>query len=268
MQSLIPPLGLGTFARTGDEGVEAILAGLALGYRHLDTAQTYDTEAVIGRALKRSGLKRSDVFITTKVADSKLARKDFLPSLRDSLDRLGVDQVDLTLVHWPSWRDAVPLSEYMEELAKARALGLTRLVGVSNFTIRHLEDSIAILGAGEIATNQVELHPYFQNRKLRDYCKEAGIAVTAYMPLAKGRVAREPVIREIAARRNETPAAVALAWLLQQGLIVIPASGKRENMASNLRATSIMLSEEEMAAIAALERGDRMINPVKSPAWD
>jgi 2,5-diketo-D-gluconate reductase B len=264
----IPLLGLGTFGRRGSEGQAAIEAALELGYQHLDTAQTYDTEENIGRALKAGGLPRDEVFITTKIADSNLSRDRFMPSLEESLGKLGVDHVDLTLIHWPSWRDAVPFAEYMEELARAKTLGLTRLIGVSNFTIAHLEKATALLGAGEVATNQVELHPYFQNRKLADYCKANGIAVTAYMPLAKGRMCAEPVVMEIAGHHDASAAAVTLAWLLQQGMIVIPASGSRKNMAANLDAASIHLTEPEMQAIQALERGDRMINPAKSPDWD
>jgi 2,5-diketo-D-gluconate reductase B len=264
----IPPMGLGTFGRTGDEGVVAVLDALAIGYRHIDTAQTYDTETPIGRALRQSGLKRDEVFITTKIADTKLKRADFMPSLRSSLEGLGVDYVDLTLIHWPSHRDAVPLAEYMEELARAKELGLTRLIGVSNFTIDHLARSLTFLGPGALATNQIEMHPYLQNRRVHAWCAANGVSVTAYMPLAKGRVAADPVIAGIAARRGETPAAVALAFLLQRGVIVIPASGRREHMVANFRATGFKLTDDEMAAIAALERGDRMINPAKSPAWD
>jgi 2,5-diketo-D-gluconate reductase B len=264
----IPRLGLGTFGRTGEDGQRAIETGLELGYRHLDTAQTYDTEENVGRAVAASRLPRAELFVATKIADFNLARDRFLPSLRESLDRLALDQVDLTLIHWPSHRDAVPFGAYMEELARARELGLTRLIGVSNFTISLIDKAVALLGPGAIATNQVELHPYLQNRKLRARCQASGIAVTAYMPLAKGRVTHEPAIRAIAAHHDTSAAAVTLAWLLHQGIIVIPASGRREHMEANLDALSLALSVEEAAAITALDRGDRMINPAKSPDWD
>jgi 2,5-diketo-D-gluconate reductase B len=190
----IPQLGLGTFGRTGEEGFRAILLALELGYRHFDTAQTYDTEALVGRAITESGVPRSEVFITTKVSDANLATRDFLPSLRRSLEKLMVNQVDLTPIHRPSPREQVPLTEYMASLAEAKTAGLTRLVGVSNFPIDYLERSIALLGHGEIVNNQVELHPFLQQRKLRDYCDRQGISITAYMPLAKGKVLHEPVI--------------------------------------------------------------------------
>jgi 2,5-diketo-D-gluconate reductase B len=266
--SSIPQMGLGTFGRTGEEGVRAILLALELGYRHFDTAQTYDTEAVVGRAVAESGLPRSEVFITTKVSDANLATKDFMPSLRLSLENLRVEQVDLTLIHWPSPRDQVPLAEYMTSLAEAKASGLTRLIGVSNFPIAYLERSVALLGHGEIVNNQVELHPFLQQRKLREYCNREGVSMTAYMPLAKGKVVHEPVIQRIAQRHGATEAQVTLAWLLKLGIIVIPASGRRENMEGNLRAADLSLSDLEMAEIAELDCGGRMIDPIKAPLWD
>lgn len=263
----IPQIGFGT-SRLGEATYASILAALELGYHHLDTAQSYGSEEAIGRALKTSGKRRDEIFITTKVADTNLTKDRFMQSLRASLDRLGVGEVDLALIHWPSHRDAVPLAEYMHALVEAKALGLTRLIGVSNFPIAVLEKSIAIIGPGQIVNNQFELHPYLQNRKLREYCQRNGISVTAYMPLAKGTVLGEPAVRAIAEKRGTTPAAVVLAFLIQQGIIVIPASTRRENIASNLKALSLTLADDEMAAMAALERGGRMIKPAKSPVWD
>jgi 2,5-diketo-D-gluconate reductase B len=168
MRSLnnIPQLGYGTWARTGDDGVAAIATALEIGYRHLDTAQPYGTEAPIARAIKMSGLKRSELFITTKVAEANLGRERFLPSVRESLDTLEMDAVDLLLIHWPSAGDAVPFEHYIEALGEARSLGLARLIGVSNFTIAMLDRADEILGRGAIATNQVEVHPFLQNRPL------------------------------------------------------------------------------------------------------
>jgi 2,5-diketo-D-gluconate reductase B len=261
-------MGLGTWLRTGDEGLKAILAGIEIGYRHLDTAQTYDTEQVVGRAIRQCGLPRSELFVTTKVADANLSRDRFRPSLEASRQRLGVDQIDLTLIHWPSHRDAVPLADYMSSLAEAMASGLTRLIGVSNFTIPLIEKSVALLGPGAISTNQVELHPYLQSRRLRAACERNGVTITAYMPLAEGKVSADPVLRRIAARHGATAAMVSLAWLLQNGMIVIPASSRREHMESNFRATSLRLAPKEMAEIDALDQNDRMIRPAKAPVWD
>jgi len=264
----IPAMGLGTWGRTGQEGLAAISAALEIGYRHIDTAQTYDTEGNVGEALRRSGLPRADVFITTKVARVKLARTDFLPSLRKSLETIGVDRVDLALIHWPSADPSLRPESYIEDLGEAKRLGLTRLIGVSNFPNELLDRAVSLLGAGEIATNQVEMHPFLQNRKVLERCRKHGVAVTAYMPIARGRVFGDPTIRRIAAAHGASENQVALAWLMQQGVIVIPASGKREHLASNFAATKITLSEGEMTEISRLDRGERIIDPADAPKWD
>lgn len=265
---LIPPMGLGTYGRTGKDGLEALLQGLEIGYRHLDTAQTYDTESNVGEALARSGLPREEVFVTTKIAGSNLRREHFGGSLENSLKALRIDQVDLTLIHWPSHGDEVPFGHYIEELALAKQRGLTRLIGVSNFPIALLEKSQALLGADEIAANQVEIHPYLQNVALVDYCLSNGMTPTAYLPLARGKVAEDTVLTDIAQRHGAEASQVALAWLLQRGIAVIPASSNRERMRSNFEATSLHLSDDDMAAIAALNRDNRMISPQFAPAWD
>ena len=264
----IPALGLGTYGRTGEDGLKAILTALEIGYRHIDTAQTYDTEANVGEALKRSGLPRGEVFITTKVARVKLARKDFLPSLRKSLDTLGIDIVDLALIHWPSADPSLRLEDYVESLGMAKRFGLARLIGVSNFPNALLERAVATLGPGEIATNQVETHPFLQNRKVLECCRKHGVAVTAYMPLAKGRVAADPVLRRIGEPHGASSNQVSLAWLNRLGVLAIPASSRREHMQSNFDATAIRLSDADMAAIAPLDRGERIIDPPDAPAWD
>jgi len=160
------------------------------------------------------------------------------------------------------------MADYMTALVDARERGVTRMIGVSNFPIAWLERAISIVGPGQIVNNQVELHPYLQNRKLRDFCDKSRIRVTAYMPLGKGKVLSDPVISEIAERHGTTPAVVTLAWLLQLGIIVIPASANRQHIEANLRAGDLQLSGPEMAGMAALDRGERMIDPPKAPAWD
>ena len=264
----IPALGLGTWGRTGDEGLKAILTALEIGYRHIDTAQTYKTEANVGEAIRRSGLPRSEVFVTTKVARVKLAPKDFLPSLRQSLDIMRLDSIDLVLIHWPSADPSLKLEDYVERLGEAKRLGIARLIGVSNFPNALLDRAVAVLGKGEIATNQVEMHPFMQNRKVFERCKAHGVAVTAYMPLAQGRVAGDPVLQSIGAAYGATAGQISLAWLNRLGAIVIPASGRREHMQSNFDAMQFSLSDADMDAVALRERGERIIDPVDSPLWD
>ncbi len=263
----IPMIGFGT-SGLGAKAHESIGIALEVGYRHLDTAQSYGTEDVIGRVLKEAGTPRDAVFLTTKIADSNLGKDRFMPSLRQSLDRLGVDHVDLLLIHWPSHRDAVPFADYMEALARAKADGFARLIGVSNFTTALLAKAVAIVGPGEIVTDQVEMHPHLHNRSVLDWCDRHGIAVTAYMPIARGRVLADPAIADIARRIGLAPAVVVLAWLIQLGVIVIPASTSRAHIEANLGAANVRLDEAAMAAMAGTDRRHRIINPTKSPDWD
>ncbi|MEO1189324.1 MAG: aldo/keto reductase, partial [Pseudomonadota bacterium] len=241
----IPRLGLGTAGRRCEDGRRAILDGIDVGFRHIDTAQSYDTEAGVAWAIKESGIDRGEFFITTKVADTNLAKSKFRHSLEQSLKTLHSDQVDLTLIHWPSENEAVPLEDYMTELVRAQDDGLTRLIGVSNFTIDLIQRSNSIIGDGKLATNQVEIHPYLQNRKLCDFCMAEGIIPTAYFPLAKGRMVNDPVLQRMSIEHGATPAQIALAFLRQLNIIAIPASSKRAHLQSNLDSLNIELSTSE-----------------------
>lgn len=268
MTTSIPPLGLGTFGRTGDAGTAAILDALEIGYRHLDTAQNYDTERQVGEAVRRSGLKREDVFITTKVGDQRMDKVQFMPSVERSLEQIGLGPVDLLLIHWPSKNDAIPFEDYMGQLVEARQRGFARLIGVSNFTIEHLERTERLLGKGVIATNQVELHPYLQSPKLVAHARSMGLPLTAYQPIAKGDAAKDPLLARIGEAHGVTASAVALAFLMAEGHIVIPASGSKANLAANFASRGVTLTEAEKASIRPLDRGYRRINPDKAPRWD
>jgi 2,5-diketo-D-gluconate reductase B len=191
-----------------------------------------------------------------------------LPSLKDSLHKLRLDVLDLTLIHWPSPAGKVAVAESMAALLEARELGLTRAIGVSNFTIPLMREAIDAVGAAHIATNQVELHPYLQNRKVAAVAQAHGIRVTAYMPFAYGKVLEDPVLRGIAARLQASPAQVALAWSLAKGHAVIPSSAQRVNLAANLAAAKLVLAPADIAAIDALERGERLVSPDFAPGWD
>lgn len=264
----IPAMGFGTYGRRGDEGVAAMLVALETGYRHLDTAQDYDTELEVGEAVAQSGLGADAVFVTTKIKTSNLGRGALIPSLRRSLDNVQKDRIDLTLIHWPSPNEEVPLPVYIEQLGEAHALGLTRLIGVSNFTIGLLEQAQAILGEIPIANNQVELNPVMQNKKLASYCTKRGISVTCYLPIARGTMGAEPAIADIAARHDATPEQVALAFELAKGYIAIPTSGKAERIRSNFAATRLVLGADDIAAIEAVDRNHRVIDPAWGPEWD
>lgn len=267
--SNIPSFGVGTFRLSGQTVIDSVRNALDLGYRAVDTAQIYGNEAEVGQAVADSGVKRSELFLTTKIWTANYAKSQLVPSLRDSLEKLRTDYVDLLLIHWPAPGNGVELPEYMEALAEAKQLGLARQIGISNFNIELTKQAIAVVGKDEIATNQIELSPYLQGRKLTAFLKEQGIAVTSYMTLAYGKVLKDPVLATIADKHQATVAQVALAWALQLGYAVIPSSTRRENLASNLLARELKLDAGDMALIAALDRNGREVSPEGlAPVWD
>lgn len=268
MIDLIPPLGIGTYRLTGSQAIESVNMALEIGYRHIDTAQLYANEQDVGQALAESAIPRDELFVTTKIWVDQLSRDKLIPSLVESLNRLQMDRVDLTLIHWPSPQDEVPLNVYMECMAEAQDQGLTRHIGVSNFTISHLQQVDQLMGLNKIATNQVEIQPFLQNRKLVAFAREQGLHLTAYMPLACGKVMQEPLLKKIAAKHDATAAQVTIAWLLQQGFAVIPSSTKREHLESNWAARNLRLSASDIEEIEQLDRGERIANPDIGPSWD
>ncbi|MFL9926204.1 2,5-didehydrogluconate reductase DkgB [Herbaspirillum lusitanum] len=268
MSTTIPAIGLGTFRLKDQQVIDSVSTGLELGYRHIDTAQIYGNEAEVGQAIAGAKLPRQDLFVTTKIWTDNLAQDKLIPSLKESLSKLQMDQVDLTLIHWPAPSDSIAVGEYMRALKMAKDQGLTRLIGVSNFTMAHLKQAIDVVGAGQIASLQIEIHPFLQNRKLVEYARSQGIHLTAYMPLAYGKVMSDATLQKIAEKHNVSPAQVALAWSLQQGFAIIPSSTRRANLESNLQAATLALSAEDMQAIATLDRGERLANPDFAPQWD
>lgn len=265
----IPAFGLGTFRLQDQVVIDSVSTALELGYRAIDTAQIYENEAAVGQAIAASGIPRDELFITTKIWIANLAKGKLIPSLQESLSKLQTTYVDLTLIHWPSPNGEVPVAEFMAELLEAKKLGLTRQIGVSNFTLDLMQQAIDAVGAEQIATNQIELSPYLQNRQVVEFAQQHGIAITSYMTLAYGKALQDETIKAIAARRNATPAQVILAWALQLGYAVIPSSTRRENLASNLLAQQLTLTEEEMAEMATLESNGRLVSPEGlAPNWD
>ncbi|NDO83360.1 2,5-didehydrogluconate reductase B [Citrobacter sp. NCU1] len=265
----IPAFGLGTFRLKDDVVIASVKTAIELGYRAVDTAQIYDNEAAIGQAIAESNVLRNELYITTKIWTENLSKERLIPSLKESLKKLRMDSVDLTLIHWPSPNDTVSVEEFMQALLDAKKQGLTREIGVSNFTIPLMEKAVSAVGAGNIATNQIELSPYLQNRKVVDWASEHGIHITSYMTLAYGNALKDEMIVRIATKHNATPAQVILAWAMGEGYSVIPSSTRRENLASNLRALDLQLDTEDKKAIAALDRNDRLVSPEGlAPNWD
>ncbi|MCG8710738.1 2,5-didehydrogluconate reductase DkgB [Brenneria sp. 4F2] len=265
----IPAFGVGTFRLNGQVVIDSVRNALDVGYRAIDTAQIYDNEAEVGQAIAESAIDRDQLFITTKIWVDNYAKDKLIPSLRASLKKLRTDYVDLTLIHWPAPGNGVSVDEFMHALAEAKAQGLSRQIGISNFPMAETQAAIAAIGKEQIATNQIELSPYLQSPTLVSFLRQQQIAITSYMTLAYGKVLNDKVLNAIALRHQGTPAQVALAWALQSGFSVIPSSTKRENLASNLLAQQLTLTENDMAEIACLDRGGREVSPDGLAArWD
>ena len=263
----IPAIGFGT-SQLGD-CAEVVARALELGYRHIDTAWKYGSERGVGEGIRASGVPREEIFLVTKVSHEYLRADDFARSVDESLAALQVDYVDLLHVHWPSV-DGVPLAETMQALAKAKREGKTRHIGVANFNIAMVEEAIRLCPE-PLVTLQAEYHPYLDQSKVLAACRRLGLVFTAYCPLARGKVFSDPVLAEIARKKERTVAQVCVRWLLQQGNIAaIPRSSNPKHMGESLDVFDFELSPADMAKIAALKRPDgRIANPKgRAPAWD
>lgn len=239
----MPIVGLGTYQLRGRECAEVVQTALAMGYRHIDTAETYSNEAEVGQALANSGVPRESVFVTTKVWPHNFHRNDFLTSVEESLGRLRTDYVDLLLLHWPN--DEVPLGEPLGALERLIADGKVRNGGVSNFSVSQLKNSLRIAGPA-ISCNQVKCHLGAVPTDVIHYAAENSIVVTAYSPLAKGAIAKQHHLRELAEKYGKTASQIALRWLTQQGVAVIPKSSKRERLEENLASGQFTLDPADV----------------------
>jgi diketogulonate reductase-like aldo/keto reductase len=264
----IPAIGLGTWELRGRQCSELVVAALQGGYTHIDTAQMYGNEREVGDGIRASGVARENIFLTTKVWPDNFAADDFARAVDERLALLDCGAVDLLLLHWPSL--TVPLKETMAALNKAKRAGLARHIGISNFNVKLIDQAVALSGE-PLAANQVEFHPLINQDKVHAACRRHGLALTAYCPIARNKVADEPVIQAIAKAHGASPAQIALAWLIQQGdVIAIPRSSRPERLADNLAALKISLSLDEMDSISALKaRHTRLVDPDSvRPDWD
>lgn len=263
----VPALGLGTWQLSGRSCFETVRQALDLGYRHIDTAQMYGNETEVGWAMRESGLARDAIFLTTKLAPGNLAAAAVRRTTEESLRRLATDHVDLLLIHWPTGE--APLDETLGALAALRDAGKARHVGVSNFNVALLEEAIATHGA-DLLCNQVEYHPHLSQRAVLASVRRHGLMLTAYSPLARGRVQRDPALAAIARKYGKSAAQVALRWLLDQdGVAAIPKAASRAHLAANLDIFDFTLSADDRAAIDALGGIHRVVDPVGwAPDWD
>lgn len=266
---IVPKFGVGTFRLSGQAVVDSVKNALETGYRAVDTAQIYGNETEVGQAIRESAVNRQDLFITTKIWTEHYSHEKLIPSLKESLHKLGTDVVDLTLIHWPAPKLGISITEMMQNLLEAKHQGLTKHIGISNFNIELTQQAIDAVGIENITTNQIELSPYLQNQKLASFLQSQNIDVTSYMTLAYGKVLNDPVLGKIAKTYQASTAQIALAWALQKGYAVIPSSTKREHLLANLKAQDIQLNTEEMLQISSLERNGREVNPENlAPEWD
>lgn len=263
-QTRVPALGYGTWLLNDRECLEGVEHALALGYRHVDTAQGYDNEEQVGEALVRSGVPREEIFLTTKVRPSNFHHEAVLRSSRESLKKLRTDYVDLLLLHWPN--PEVPLAATLEALRTLQDEGATRHIGVSNFPPSLVDEARQ---HAEIFCNQVEYHPYLSQEKLLAQARASDYLLTAYCPIARGKVLADPALQEIGARHGKSPVQVTLRWLIQQdNVAAIPKAASREHRVSNIEIFDFELSDEEMARIFSLGGEARLVNPDDGPDWE
>lgn len=260
----VPALGFGTYKLTGEACVEGVEHALSLGYRHIDTAQAYNNETEVGRGVARAGVSRDKIFLTTKVPPDNFSREKVLASTRESLKRLQTDYVNLLLMHWPN--PEVPLEETLEAMLELQGEGAVEHIGVSNFPPSLVEKA---LETAPIFCNQVEYHPYLSQEKLTGQARERDYLLTAYSPIARGKVLDDPTLRDIGERYDKTPAQVTLRWLVQQPRVAaIPKASSEAHRKSNFAIFDFELSDEEMRLIHALGGEERLVDPAWGPDWE
>jgi diketogulonate reductase-like aldo/keto reductase len=264
----IPQLGFGTFRMPENDVFSILPKALQAGFTHVDTAQIYENEAAVGDAIRNSGVARENIFLTTKVWVANYGKDAFAASVEESLRKLKTDHVDLLLLHWPN--EAVPLEVQIAELNAVRERGLTRHIGVSNFNTALMAEAMRLSGA-PLATNQVEYHPFLDQKKVHEAAAANGMALTAYYAMADGKVPAEPVLKEIGAAYGKSAAQVALRWLIQQpDVVALTKTATQARLAENRAIFDFTLTPDEMTRIHGLARTDgRIVSPDGlAPAWD
>lgn len=262
----LPKLGLGTWRLSGSAGVGAVARAVSLGYRHIDTARMYRNEAEVGAGIAASGVPRAEIFLTTKLWLDELRPEQIRVAVADSLAQLETSYVDLLLIHWPSRE--VELATSLKALLRQQEAGKARAIGVSNFPVALMREAVERIGA-TIAVNQIEYHVLLSQEPVLLYARDHAIAVTAYCPLAQGRLGDFPGLAPIAAKHRASTAQIALAWLFGQEMVAaIPKAAREESLRANLAALAIRLDEEDRRLIAALPKNRRFVDPEWRPAWD
>ena len=260
----VPAVGFGTWLVTGQDATDGVRDALEIGYRQIDTARAYENEREIGRGIAESGVPRNEIFLTTKVPHTDARADDVERDAEESLEWLGVDQLDLLLLHWPN--PDVPLKETLTAMDKVREDGRTRNIGISNFPAGLLEQALEI---APIFCNQVEYHPFLDQRRLLELARANDVLITAYSPLAHGKVPQDETLQRIGARYGKSAGQVAMRWLLDQpGVSAIPKASSRDRREENFDVFDFTLSDEDREAIDRLPKDVRTANPPWAPDWD
>lgn len=262
----MPMLGIGTWQNENPEQcAESVRTALGLGYRHVDTAQIYGNEAAVGEGIAAADVPREDVFLATKVWNANHARDDVISSTEESLEKLGVDSVDLLYVHWPS--ENYDPEDTLSAFGELRDRGLIDRIGVSNFEPHHLDRAREATDA-PIFANQVEMHPLLPQEELREYAADTDLELVGYSPLARGQVFDVDVISDVAEKHDVSEAQVSLAWLREKGVTTIPKATSRDHIADNWASLNLELDDEDVAAIDDIDRTERQIDPSFGPdSW-
>lgn len=265
--AVVPVIGYGTMLLP-QRPAELVAAAIAAGYRAIDTARKYGTEQFVGEGIRASKIARGELFVTTKVTEENAREADFMRSIETSLKTLGLDYVDLLLVHWP--QPKVPFRETLGALAKAKRRGMTRHIGVSNFTLSMLDEAVSVCPE-PLVTNQVEYHAYLPQDRMLAALKRHGMILTAYCPVARGQLLTDPVVDEIAKAHTKTAAQICLRWLVQQrGVVAVPRALEQQHIVENLDIFDFTLSDDEMRRLSALRKRQIRIAdpPERAPKWD
>lgn len=261
----IPLIGFGTNVLSGEAGVQAIQTALTAGYRLIDTAQSYDNEDIIGQAVAESGVSRQDVFITTKIDDENQGTDAAIDSLDVSLKKLRTDYVDLLLIHWPYPGDFDRSLETWHTLIDLQTAGKARAIGVSNYTINLLQQTIDDSGVIP-AVNQVEFHPFLFQKDLMEYCQDKGIVIESYSPIVRAKRSDNPVLQRLAKKYEKSPVQIILRWQIEHQLVPIPRSMNPNHIQGNIDIFDFTLSDEEIRAVDDLNENYRIINPENGPS--